>query len=440
MTVSPGLELRQTQSLAMTPRLQQSLRMLRMSNLELAGHVAAIVEGNPLLELRAARPPRSGPGPVSGGDGAHAIDLVATPFSMRDRLRRQVRLARASPEVAAAALHVIEELEDDGYFRTPLVEFASRYRLAPETAEAGLALVQGLEPAGIGARDIAECFRLQLAERDELDAEMAAMLDHLDRLAQGGIAALAAAAGLHPDVVAARLERLRRCVPKPGAAIADDEPVAVVVPDVLVRRSGTGWDVEVNPETLPRVLMNSMYAAHIPARDTAAKRYIAECRLEATWLVRSLAQRARTILAVASAIVSHQELFFAMGEPGLKPLTRRDLAGKLGLHESTVGRVAAGKHLACERGIFALGTFFSQPLPTRRGGGAVSAAAVQARIRALIGAEDPARPLSDDRLFRALNREGILIARRTVTKYREGMAIPSSVARRRPGATGSRAP
>ncbi len=437
MTVRPRLELRQSQSLVMTPRLQQSLRMLRMSSLELAEHVATLVEANPLLEMRTPPPRERGLGLGSGGDGPSMVDLTAAPVSMREQLRWQVRLARVEAAVAAAALLLVDELESDGYFRGSLGGFAARYGLAPDTAEAALALVQGLDPAGIGARNLAECFRLQLAERGGLDAAMIAVLDRLDLMARGGMAALAAAAGLRPEVVAERLERLRRCDPMPGAALAD-EPVAVVVPDVLVQRGGTGWDVEVNPEALPRVLMNNAYSAHIRARDKEAVRYIAECRVEASWLVRSLEQRARTILAVTSAIVSHQEPFFTKGPAGLKPLSRRALAEKLGVHESTVSRVTTGKFLVCERGTFSLPSFFSQPIPMRWGGETVSATAVRARIRALLGAEDPARPLSDDRIVRALNREGIDIARRTIAKYREGMGIPSSVARRRPGAPGSR--
>lgn len=436
MTVTQRLELRQSPSLVMTPRLQQSLRMLRMSNLDLAEHVAAIVERNPLLEMKET--PARAPGPGHGGDGPGAVDLAPAPVSMREQLRRQIRLARVEADLAAAALLVVEELENDGYFRSSLAGFAARHRLAPEIAETALALVQGLDPAGIGARNLAECFRLQLEERGGLDAAMAAVLDRLDLLAHGGAAALARATGLHPDIIALRLERLRRCDPKPGAAIGAEEPLAVVVPDVLVRQSAAGWDVEVNPEALPRVLVNDEYVAHVSTRTGEAVRYIAECRLEANWLVRSLEQRARTILAVTTAIVAHQELFFAQGAPGLKPLTRRALAAKLGLHESTIGRVTADKYLACERGIFGLCTFFSQPLPTRREEGTVSAAAIRARIRALIGGEDPSRPLSDERILRMLNHEGIDIARRTVAKYREGMAIPSSVLRRRPGAPGSR--
>jgi RNA polymerase sigma-54 factor len=438
MTVSQRLELRQGQALVMTARLQQSLKMLRMPNLELADHVAALVEANPLLETRAAPVRDSLPrSPAAVAEGPDAIDFAVAPVSLREHLRAQLGLTRSARPALAAALALVEELEDDGYLRGDLEEVAERRDLPVAALEEGLALVQELDPAGVGARSLAECFRLQLADRGELDEAMACLLENLALLAAGRAADLAARCGIEPEDLPEQLRRLRRLDPKPGLAFSENA-VAVVVPDVFVRRTETGWEVEINSETLPRVLVNNAYAARIRTHDKETLRYVSECRTQAAWLVRSLEQRARTILAVASAIVSHQELFFARGVSALKPLSQRALAEKIGMHESTVSRVTASKFLSCDLGTFSLRSFFSQSLPTRDSEG-VSAAAVQARIRALLGAEDPARPLSDDRIVTVLNRDGIDIARRTVAKYREGMGIPSSVERRRlraPGGVG----
>jgi RNA polymerase sigma-54 factor len=226
------------------------------------------------------------------------------------------------------------------------------------------------------------------------------------------------------------LAELRALDPKPGLRFAEAR-VEVAVPDVQVRRGPDGaWTVELNSEALPRVLVNNVYAVTMGG-DAAARAFVSECSASANWLVRSLEQRARTILRVATEIVLRQERFFEEGVSGLRPLTQRAVAERLGLHESTVSRVAAGKHLACGQGLFAFRHFFTSAIQAVAGGEAFSSAAVQARIRALIAREAAGRPLSDDRLVALLNGEGIGIARRTVAKYREGMGIPSSVERRR---------
>jgi RNA polymerase sigma-54 factor len=426
MTMTPRLELRQGQALVMTPRLQQALKMLRMSNQELGEHVAGLVEANPLLEpVRLPRRLDFAP----RGDGPSAVDLAEASETLREHLLRQVGATRGERPVLAAAAAVVEELEADGYLRVPLEEVVSRHRLDPDAAQAGLALVQGLDPAGVGARTLGECLTLQLADRGQLDAAMAAVIENLSLLASGGVVALAQACGMPEEALAAKLKLLRAVDPKPGARFGD-APVSLVVPDVLVRRSSTGWDVEVNGETLPRVLMNNVYNAKLGLRDKTARAYISECRVQAVWLIRSLEQRARTILKVTTAIVGHQEAFFSHGVRGLKPLNQRTVADRIGLHESTVSRVTAQKYLSCERGIFSLRSFFSQGLETISGE-AVSSAAVQDRIRSIIAAEGAKRILSDDRIVSMLHGEGIDIARRTVAKYRDGMGIPSSVERRR---------
>jgi RNA polymerase sigma-54 factor len=431
MSLTQRLELRQSQSLVMTPQLQQALRMLRMSHLELAAHVAAVTEANPLLE--AAPPSRPPPGEVRTWTAGtpDAIDLAPAAVSLRDHLLLQIRSLRRDAAALAAAVAVVEELDDDGYLRVPIEEVAARRGLQPAALAEGLGLVQACDPAGVGARDLKECLRLQLLDRGLLDRRMAALIDGLDLLAAGRRAELADRCGVSPRGLGALLEGLRRLDPRPGAAFSAD-PVGVVTPDVFVRRTELGWTVELNTETLPRVLVNNAYAATLASADSTVRAYVSECRTQASWLVRSLEQRARTILAVASAIVSHQEPFFSIGAQGLKPLSRRKLAERLGLHESTVSRVTANKHLACDRGTFELRYFFSQAIAASDpSGSAVSATAVQDRIRALIRSEPAARVLSDDGIVAALRGEGIDIARRTVAKYREGMGIPSSFQRRR---------
>jgi RNA polymerase sigma-54 factor len=442
MALAPRIEIRQSQSLVMTPQLQQAIKLLQLSNLELAEYIAAEVEKNPLLEL-APPPAPSGTGRTSSRgdhDGGY-LDTIAEEISLYDHLHAQIRAMRAPAETIEAALIVVDELEEDGYLRVPLAEVAARHRLRASEALGALALVQACDPAGVGARDLKECLALQLRDRDRLDPAMQAMIEHLALAARGRLGELQTRCGVDAEDVADMLAELRALDPKPGLRFAPVR-VEVAVPDVHVRRASDGsWTVELNTETLPRVLLNNRYAASVRAHDPAARAFISECSASANWLVRSLEQRARTILKVASEIVARQDRFFSLGVSELRPLTQRAVAGKLGLHESTVSRVAAGKFLACDRGCFDFRFFFSSAIQAVAGGEAFSAAAVQERIRCLVHDEPGTRTLSDDKIVALLNGEGIDIARRTVAKYREGMGIPSSVERRRlktslPGARG----
>jgi RNA polymerase sigma-54 factor len=429
MALSPRIELRQSQALVMTPQLQQAIKLLQMSNLQLAEYLTTEVEKNPLLEL--APPPAAGGVARSGaGEGSYLDTLAAEP-TLFDHLREQVGAMRALPEVVEAALILADELEEDGYLRVPLAEVADRHRLAVADALAALKLVQACDPAGVGARDLRECLALQLAERDRLDPAMLAMLDNLALVARGRIGELEARCGVDAEDVADMLAELRALDPKPGLRFARP-PVESAVPDVHVRRAPEGgWTVELNSETLPRVLMNNVYAARVRGHDPAARAFISECSASASWLVRSLEQRARTILKVATEIVERQDRFFSGGVAELRPLTQRAVAGKLGLHESTISRVATGKYLACDQGCFDFRFFFGSAIQAVAGGEAFSAAAVQERIRGLVQGEGRPGNLSDDKIVALLKEEGIDIARRTVAKYREGMGIPSSVERRR---------
>lgn len=430
MALTPRIELRQQQSLVMTPQMQQAIKLLQMSNLELAEYVAEEVEKNPLTELAPApAAPASGSSAGSGGADDDAIARLAAETSLWDHLHAQIRAMRLAADVAEAALLIADELEDDGYLREPLAEVATRHRLGARAAAAGLAAVQGCEPVGVGARGLAECLALQLRERDRLDPAMRALLGHLELAARGRETELCRLCGVDAEDLADMLAEIRALDPRPGARFAD-APVQLAVPDVFVRRGASGTlVVELNTQTLPRVLVSNIYAAR--TGDGAAQAFISECRSSATWLVRALEQRARTILKVASDIVTHQERFFSLGAAELRPLTQKVVADRVGLHESTISRVAAGKFLACDRGSFEMRYFFSSAIQAVAGGEGFSAVAVQDRIRAMVGAEAVGRPLSDDRIVTALKADGIDIARRTVAKYRDVMGIPSSVERRR---------
>jgi RNA polymerase sigma-54 factor len=432
MALAPRIEIRQSQSLVMTPQLQLAIKLLRLSNLELAEHLAAEVEKNPLLELAPVAAPSPGGAMPGRGDGdGDFLDTVAADVTLSGHLRAQIGAMRGRGDATLAAMILADELEDDGYLRVPLPEVAARHRLDAAAARAGLALVQACDPAGVGARDLRECLALQLRERDRLDPAMQALLDNLGLVAQGRFADLEAKCGVDAEDIADMLAELRALDPKPGLRFARAR-VEMAVPDVHVRRRQDGsLAVELNTETLPRVLVNNAYAALVRSEDAATRAFVSECSASATWLVRSLEQRARTILKVASEIVRAQERFFSLGVGEMRPLTQRAVAARLGFHESTISRVAAGKYLSCEQGCFDLRFFFSSAIQAVAGGEAFSAAAVQERIRALVGGEGPTSPLSDDKIVERLEADGIDIARRTVAKYREAMGIPSSVQRRR---------
>lgn len=432
MALAPRIEIRQTQSLVMTPLLQQAIKLLQMSSLELAGYLASEVEKNPLLEL--------GPPPATGGAGGGIgrrdddgdwLDGIAAGVSLHQHLQAQIRAMRGGPRVIEAALLIADELEDDGYLRTPLGEVAARHGLRAADALGGLTLVQACDPAGVGARDLKECLSLQLREQNRLDPAMQAMLDNLALAAKGRLAELERVCGVDAEDVADMLAEIRALDPKPGLRFSQPR-VELAIPDVYVRRAPDGTlTVELNAESLPRVLMNNVYAAQLRKDDAEARAFVSECSTRASWLIRSLEQRARTILKVANEVARRQDRFFESGTPGLRPLTRRSVAENLGLHESTVSRVTAGKYVACDHGCFEFSHFFVSAIQAVSGGEAFSSAAVQNRIRGLVQAEPASRTLSDDKLVALLKAEGIDIARRTVAKYRESMGIPSSVERRR---------
>lgn len=477
MALSARLHIRQTQSLVITPQLMQAIRLLQMSGLELERFVASELEQNPLLETDES--PASPEAeyeepslPESDGLGdavdAEPVDVfpeyphpeivrspspasheslstahfdefgtdyrIAAVESLEARLTALIEARFAeSPADRAIALALLTELDDAGYLRAAVAECAERLGATIDDVERVLGACQALAPTGIFARSLAECLQLQLAERGRLSAPMRALLGNLERLAAGDRGGVAAHCGVGADELDALVKELRALDPKPGHAFAH-EPVATLVPDVFVRQAPSGaWIVELNDEVLPRLLVNRAYYAQISARPSgeADRRYFADCLQKASWLEKSLDQRARTVLKVATEIIRRQEGFLSDGVAHLKPLNLRMVADALGVHESTVSRAAANKSIATPRGIFEFRYFFSGAIAATAGGEAHSAEAVKHRIRMMIAEESSDAVLSDDAIVAILSRDGVEIARRTVAKYREIMRIGSSVERRR---------
>lgn len=474
MSLAPRLDLRQTQSLVMTPQLQQAIKLLALSNLEIEGFIAEELERNPLLQAGATddvatpeRPEREEPaadaaageaaldtdvterfddgpsesvaagssGAGAGGPGADGelpdLDAFAAPAeTLAEHLLAQAGAVIAGPDLFIAQ-HLIDQIDEAGYLRAHLLEIADRLGVPLARVEAVLAQIQTLDPTGVGARDLAECLALQAKEADRHDPCMARLLDHLDLLARGELARLKRICGVDDEDLADMIRELRGYDPKPGCRYGG-EPVQAVVPDVFVTRTKAGWAVEVNAATLPRVLVDRRYHAELAhgSHDKASKAWLGDMLAGANWLVKALDQRQRTIVKVATEIVKQQEAFFLHGVAHLKPLTLARIADAIEMHESTVSRVTSNKYLGCARGLFELKYFFTSAIQAADGGDAVSAEAVKSALRALIAAEGAA-VLSDDTLVEMLNAKGFDIARRTVAKYREAMGIGSSVQRRR---------
>jgi len=499
MALVQRLELRQGQSLVMTPQLQQAIKLLQLSNLELAEYVEAELEKNPLLEREnaiddernATAAEKSGDssdapldealkgedfGAAADMDAAHddlytdetaverkantAGDVAETPTApltdwsrvggggadsgddmesalsaaatLKDHLEAQLAIAALPPDRRFIAMMLIEAVDEAGYLRADLAEIAERLGAPLEDCEATLKVLQGFDPIGVCGRDLAECLALQLHELDRLDPAMQTVLSRLDLVAKRDLTGLAALCGLDAADVTDMIAEIRQLNPKPGLAFGS-EPVQPVVPDVYVREGADGlWSIELNSDTLPRVLVNNRYYTKVArgARSREDKAYVAECLNNANWLVKSLDQRARTILKVAGEIARQQDAFLTHGVRHLRPLNLRVIADAIGMHESTVSRVTSNKYMATPRGLFEMKYFFTASIQAVDGGEAHSAEAVRDRIKELIGNEN-GEVLSDDRIVTLLSADGVNIARRTVAKYREAMRIPSSVERRR---------
>ena len=379
----------------------------------------------------------SATGSTGGGETGDFDQFAAAEPSLLDFLLEQAGAVFEGVELVIAR-HLIDQIDEAGYLTVPLDDIADRLDADIAVVEAVLARVQMFEPTGVGARNLRECLILQAREADRLDPAMQAMLDNLDILARGDKATLRRLCGVDAEDLDDMIRELRRYNPKPGLRYGGERPQPVV-PDIFVTRlSSGGWGVELNTATLPRVLVDRGYYTELshssgrtPEAERAARNYLSECLISATWLVKALDQRARTIIKVTSELVRQQEAFFEHGVHHLKPLTLRNVAEAIGMHESTVSRVTSNKYLSCDRGLFELKYFFTAGIASSDGGEAVSGLAVKDRIARLIAAETANNILSDDRLVDVLNAEGFNIARRTVTKYREALGLGSSVARRR---------
>ena len=452
-TIGPRLSLRQAPSLALTPELRQAIRILQMASIELTQHVEQELELNPLLErvdaptpvveAPASTEPASSSGEDSdferwsltgGGDGLGSErEMPSRGASLREHLATQIATDLSDPRDRVIALALLDGLDEAGYLVSDLAELARRLGTPEQRIRSLLPRLQQLDPPGVFARSLAECLGAQLADRGLLDEATSRLLQHLNLVASGDFERLARLVGADGPALRQMLAKLRRLDPKPGLAF---EPVTAepLVPDVLMQPlPGGGWTVELNPDTLPKLIVNRRYHAELvrATRSAEARGYVADRFASAKWLVRALDQRAWTILKVASEIVRRQDGFFAHGVAHLKPLVLRDVAAAVRVHESTVSRATSNKFMATPRGTFELRYFFATALPKGSAGESVAAEVVRSRIRELIERENPKETLSDDRLVELLREGGVEIARRTVTKYRERLRIPSSVERRR---------
>lgn len=539
MAIAPRLEVRQSQSLVMTPQLMQAIKLLQLSNLDLVAYVDAELERNPLLERADADdgppapgegrengeppagasadmdggsadhgqtgaddysthegsgddragadssaggeaatpdaadwldsqlakepeaisdrldtdldnvfpddlpPPRSesslaaeawqGGGGAGGGEDYNLESFVAAEQTLAEHLSDQMTLAISDPVERLIAQNLIDNLDEAGYLRADLCEISEKLGAPAGTVETVLARLQTLEPTGVFARDLRECLALQLIERDRYDPAMRTLVENIELLARRDMAQLRALCGVDDEDLLDMIGEIRALDPRPGSAFGSTL-VQPVVPDVSVRPAADGsWAIELNSENLPKVLVNRTYYASVTknARGENDKAYLVDCLQTANWLVKSLDQRAKTILKVATEITRQQDAFLTYGVRHLRPLNLRTVADAIGMHESTVSRVTSNKYMATPRGIYEFKYFFTSAIASAEGGDAHSAEAVRHRIKQMIDEEKPSAILSDDTIVKMLKEAGIDIARRTVAKYREAMRIPSSVQRRR---------
>ncbi|WP_374763071.1 RNA polymerase factor sigma-54 [Yunchengibacter salinarum] len=534
MALGPRLDIKQSQQLVMTPQLQQAIKLLQLSNLELEAAVSEEVERNPVLEFGEGEPTYgvesdrgegggtespedlyesggdSGRGDsgaaddtgdggmiasdrgldsgsdtqalgeaaldasyeniynhdsgsdaanpsetaaAAGGSGSLGYDgggavkgsggvdsertleaTLAAATNLHDYLSEQMQFTITDASDRLLAAHIIDSVSDAGYIDPQVLDdIAERLEATPARVEAVLHRLQTLEPSGVFARSLGECLALQLKEQNRLDPAMQALLDNLGLLARRDFPALKRLCGVDGEDLTEMMAEIQALNPKPGH-LFDTGEAQPVVPDVFVTKDKKGaWKVELNADTLPRVLVNSSYVSELQqvGGGKETRSFVSDCVSGANWLVKALDQRARTILKVSTCIITKQEAFFEHGVHFMKPMTLKDVAEEIDMHESTVSRVTSNKYMATPRGMFELKYFFSSAISSSSGGDSHSAEAVKFRIRELVDREDPKKILSDDKLVAILKAEGIDIARRTVAKYREAQNIPSSVQRRR---------
>jgi RNA polymerase sigma-54 factor len=499
MALGPRLDLRQSQSLVMTPQLQQAIKLLAASNLEIETFIGEALEANPLLEAGSVSSENTGdPGEPDdipreeftsdqlmaqgGGEGDAPLDIdtsaldrdrdtgdgaslsrtasaddwggsagsgggmdgdlpdieatKAAETTLVEHLLSQIGAEVTDEKQGFVARHLIGLIDDAGYLTFDLRDISFDLGVPLAEVERALEAVQRLDPSGVGARSLSECLAIQAREVDRYDPCMARLLDNLELVAKGEVARLKRMCGVDDEDLADMLSELRSYDPKPGLAFAPASDTAVV-PDVLLTASSEhGWDIKLNEETLPRLIVNRDYYVELAdgATNSEAQGWLKEKLADAHWLIRALDQRQKTILKTAAEIVKQQDGFFRRGVSELKPLTLREVAEEIEMHESTVSRVTSNKYLWCERGTFELKYFFSSGVARVGGSGdgeGASSEAIKARIKALTDAEDPKKVLSDQKLVDLLKEEGFDLARRTVAKYREAIGIGSSAQRRR---------
>ncbi|MCL2469590.1 MAG: RNA polymerase factor sigma-54 [Alphaproteobacteria bacterium] len=441
MALSAGLDLRATGALVMTPQLQQAIKLLQMSNQDLCAYVAQQIDQNPFLDYADSMPSTTAEhhdysdpyDPLRAGRPLE--ETLSRAPSLREHLLQQIQVDFPDPKDRITAVALAELLDEAGYLPADLDLVRTQLGLAPEAFEAIIQRLQHLDPSGIFARSLQETLAIQLREKNRLDPAMQTLLANLPLLAKNDRAALMRLTGVDGEDLSDMIAEVRALSPKPAIGFAADVASALV-PDVLLTAlPGGDWQVTLNNETLPRVLVHDSFYAQLSASRTGGakeeKAFVAENWQQANWLIKALAQRATTILKVATEIVKKQDKFFIYGVQYLKPLVLKDIAEAIGMHESTVSRVTQNKYMATPRGMFELKYFFSQALSSAHGGESVSSEAARDRIRDLIARETPQDVLSDDRLALLLRREGIDIARRTVAKYRESLGLASSAGRRR---------
>lgn len=514
MGLAPRLEIRQGQTLVMTPQLQQAIKLLQLSNLELSSHIEAELERNPLLEIDQGEADAADTSPndtndarldeANGNDdsqnaelnlsqenlptreegeldtgfdniyadesivdkaqneeqyqaqtdtswdnvstgassstredqygGTEALEnLNSAEITLKDHISDQINYTFFDLVEKSIALHLVDMLNEDGYLSGTIEGAAERLSIHPEKVEHILKQLQKLDPIGVFARDVSECLALQLADLDRLDPMMQSFVENIHLLADHNLDELQKITGADAEDLAEMLAEIRRLNPKPGLQYGNTN-VQTIIPDIFVRQKKDGsWRIELNGESLPKVLVNQNYYADI--RKTVNNKkdvsFLTECLTSANWLVRSLEQRASTILKVATEIVKQQDAFLVYGVEYLRPLNLKTVADAIEMHESTISRVTNNKYMMTERGMFELKYFFNSSVPSADGGEGHSSESVKARIQKLIDGEDPKKILSDDKLAAILKKSGIQIARRTVAKYREALNIESSINRRK---------
>jgi RNA polymerase sigma-54 factor len=493
MALSARLQQKQSQSLVMTPQLAQSIKLLQYSHLELADFVQDEIEKNPLLEMGnensiAATEPASekvekddvisNEMKIDAGENANDLDAsfenvydegiagaekankdnvqslstasssgtsssntdntdflasIGQTVSLAQHLNEQVSLNFSNQKNREIAAYIAHGLSEDGYFQEDLNDIAMLNNVSVAQVEKVLAKFQTFDPPGIGARNLRECLAIQLQEKDRFDPAMQKLIENLPLLAKREFEKLMKLCEVSREDFNDMIREIKELDPRPAARY---EPILSqnVVPDVLIRQKTDGsWAIDLNPETLPKVLVNHSYHAELTSavKTPEGKEFIAECMGNASWLTKSLDQRAQTILKVATEIVKQQDMFFAQGVEHLRPLNLKTVADAIKMHESTISRVTANKFLMCDQGIFELKYFFSSSITSSDGEEGYASQSVKHKIKQLVDLESPKKVLSDDQIVLKLQETGIEIARRTVAKYREAMRIPSSVERRR---------